>query len=74
MRCLTRSAVPPQPWLTSQLVQADLREGSSERVFWVRKNTGRWHGLQNGSRTANDHQMALLNPVPAKIMVGDELI
>lgn len=74
VRCLVRTTTPPQPWLTSELVQADFKEGSAERVIWVRKNSGRWHSLRNGNRTANDHQMALLRPVPASIMVGEELL
>lgn len=73
VRLLIRSEAETPAWMLSHLVIADTgvatTDGSKlvQRLPWVRKNSGRWQSLYNGSLNINDHQMADLNPAPARI-------
>lgn len=53
--------------MTSDLVLADVFDGSAERGPWIRKNGGHWHLLSDGRVTVNDNSMSKLNPQPATI-------
>jgi len=74
VRLLISSAVPEPAWRKATYVLADLEQGSDRRVAWVRKATGRWHCLEDGRRTINDHAMELLHPLPAAFTVTEDLL
>jgi hypothetical protein len=73
VRCLMRLEMEMPAWMTSQIVIADTGMATTEgkkmvqRLPWVRKNSGRWQSLFDGRRNINDHEMAELNPAPARI-------
>mgnify|MGYP001165981307 CR=1 FL=1 len=58
-------------WATAQIVIADAREGSDERVAW-RKSPKYWLQVFDARASVSDATMARLNPVVATITTSEQ--